>query len=64
MTAFQERLQKKRKEKGFTQAKLAELANVSKATINKYETKSDTAPTADILLAISKALDAEGGNFF
>ncbi len=57
MTAFQERLQKKRKEKGFTQAKLAELANVSKATINKYETKSDTAPTADILLAISKALD-------
>ena len=57
MTAFQERLQKKRKEKGLTQSKLAELSNVSKATINKYETKSDAAPTADILLSISKVLD-------
>jgi len=56
MTKLGERIQDLRKQKGITQQKLAELVDVSKSMINRYENKG-VQPPADILNKIASTLD-------
>lgn len=56
MSNLGERVQGLRKQKGLAQQKLAELVNVSKSMINRYENKG-IQPPADVLNKIANVLD-------
>jgi len=56
MTTLGERIQELRKQKGVAQQRLAELIDVSKSMINRYENKG-VQPPADILNKIANVLD-------
>jgi transcriptional regulator with XRE-family HTH domain len=56
MSSLAERLKSGRKEKGFSQQKLAELAEVHYTNIGKYE-RGDATPSASVLNRISQALE-------
>ena len=56
MADLGERIQELRKQKEIAQQKLAELINVSKSMINRYENKG-VQPPADVLNKIANVLD-------
>jgi transcriptional regulator with XRE-family HTH domain len=56
MSSLAERLREGRKNKQFSQQKLAEIANVHYTNIGKYE-RGEATPSATVLNKIAKALD-------
>ena len=54
--AFAQRLRELRKQKGYSQQKLADIANVEQSTIRRIELVQ-LAPTLDLLISLSRALD-------
>ena len=58
MKAFSERLRLLRKQHGFSQQKLADIANVEQSTIKRIEL-TQLAPTLDLLISLSRALAIE-----
>jgi transcriptional regulator with XRE-family HTH domain len=56
--AFAERLRFLRKQRGFSQQKLADLANVEQSTVKRIELVQLT-PTLDLLISLSRALGIE-----
>lgn len=55
---FSERLRSLRKQRGYSQQKLADIANVEQSTIKRIELVQ-LAPTLDLLISLSRALDLE-----
>lgn len=53
MEVFAKRLKELRKEKGLSQAKLAEVLFVDKSSIAKYETGKST-PSVDMLIKLAE----------
>lgn len=51
------RIRGKRAEKRFTQRELAQLVGVSADAINKYESDIGYLPRAEVIIALSNALD-------
>ncbi|RZJ62553.1 MAG: XRE family transcriptional regulator [Hymenobacter sp.] len=58
MKVFSERLRLLRKQQGFSQQKLADIANVEQSTIKRIEL-TQLAPTLDLLISLSRALEME-----
>ena len=58
LRAFSERLRLLRKQRGYSQQKLADIANVEQSTIKRIELVQ-LAPTLDLLISLSRALDLE-----
>lgn len=58
LKAFSERLRSLRKERGYSQQKLADIANVEQSTIKRIELVQ-LAPTLDLLITLSRALNLE-----
>lgn len=58
LRAFSERLRSLRKQRGYSQQKLADIANVEQSTIKRIELVQ-LAPTLDMLISLSRALDME-----
>ena len=58
LRAFAERLRFLRKARGYSQQKLADIANVEQSTIRRIELVQ-LAPTLDLLISLSRALDLE-----
>ncbi|MBX0291010.1 helix-turn-helix domain-containing protein [Hymenobacter sp. HSC-4F20] len=58
LKAFSERLRFLRKERGYSQQKLADIANVEQSTIKRIELVQ-LAPTLDLLITLSRALNLE-----
>ena len=58
LRAFSERLRLLRKQRGYSQQKLADIANVEQSTIKRIELVQ-LAPTLDMLISLSRALDLE-----
>ena len=56
LEAFAQRLRELRKQKGYSQQKLADIANVEQSTIKRIELVQ-LAPTLDMLISLSRALD-------
>jgi transcriptional regulator with XRE-family HTH domain len=56
--AFAERLRFLRKQRGYSQQKLADIANVEQSTIKRIEL-TQLAPTLDLLISLSRALELE-----
>jgi transcriptional regulator with XRE-family HTH domain len=54
--AFAQRLRGLRQQKGYSQQKLADIANVEQSTIKRIELVQ-LAPTLDLLISLSRALD-------
>ena len=55
LRAFAERLRYLRKERGYSQQKLADIANVEQSSIRRIELVQ-MAPTLDLLISLSRAL--------
>lgn len=58
LLAFAHRLRELRKRQGYSQQKLADIANVEQSTIKRIELVQ-LAPTLDLLISLSRALDLE-----
>ncbi|MGI4737603.1 MAG: helix-turn-helix domain-containing protein [Janthinobacterium lividum] len=58
LRAFSERLRSLRKQRGYSQQKLADIANVEQSTIKRIELVQ-LAPTLDMLISLSRALNLE-----
>ena len=58
LLAFSERLRSLRKQRGYSQQKLADIANVEQSTIKRIELVQ-LAPTLDFLISLSRALGLE-----
>jgi len=58
LKAFSERLRYLRKQRGYSQQKLADIANVEQSTIRRIE-RVQLAPTLDLLISLSRALEVE-----
>lgn len=58
LLAFSERLRYLRKQRGYSQQKLADVANVEQSTIKRIELVQ-MAPTLDLLISLSRALGIE-----
>lgn len=58
LQVFSERLRSLRKQRGYSQQKLADIANVEQSTIKRIELVQ-LAPTLDLLISLSRALDLE-----
>ncbi|MDQ2769346.1 MAG: helix-turn-helix domain-containing protein [Bacteroidota bacterium] len=58
LQVFSERLRFLRKQRGYSQQKLADIANVEQSTIKRIELVQ-LAPTLDLLISLSRALDLE-----
>lgn len=58
LRAFAERLRFLRKTRGYSQQKLADIANVEQSTIKRIELVQ-LAPTLDLLISLGRALDLE-----
>jgi transcriptional regulator with XRE-family HTH domain len=58
LRAFSERLRLLRKQRGYSQQKLADIANVEQSTIKRIELVQ-LAPTLDLLISLSRALSLE-----
>ena len=58
LKAFSERLRYLRKQHGYSQQKLADIANVEQSTIKRIELVQ-LAPTLDLLISLSRALELE-----
>jgi transcriptional regulator with XRE-family HTH domain len=58
LRAFSERLRLLRKQRGYSQQKLADIATVEQSTIKRIELVQ-LAPTLDMLISLSRALDLE-----
>lgn len=58
LRAFSERLRSLRKQRGYSQQKLADIANVEQSTIKRIELVQ-LAPTLDLLISLSRALDLQ-----
>lgn len=58
LKAFSERLRCLRKQRGYSQQKLADIANVEQSTIKRIELVQ-LAPTLDLLISLSRALELE-----
>ena len=58
LLAFSERLRSLRKQRGYSQQKLADIANVEQSTIKRIELVQ-LAPTLDLLISLSRALGIE-----
>jgi transcriptional regulator with XRE-family HTH domain len=58
LRAFSERLRSLRKQRSYSQQKLADIANVEQSTIKRIELVQ-LAPTLDLLISLSRALDLE-----
>jgi transcriptional regulator with XRE-family HTH domain len=58
LRAFSERLRSLRKQRGYSQQKLADIANVEQSTIKRIELVQ-LAPTLDLLISLSRALNLE-----
>lgn len=58
LRAFSERLRFLRKQRGYSQQKLADIANVEQSTIKRIELVQ-LAPTLDMLISLSRALSLE-----
>ncbi|WP_180754478.1 helix-turn-helix domain-containing protein [Hymenobacter sp. DG01] len=56
--AFAERLRYLRRQKGYSQQKLADIANLEQSTIKRIEL-AQLSPTLDVLISISRALMME-----
>lgn len=56
--AFSQRLRFLRSEKGYSQQKLADIANMEQSTIRRIELAQHN-PTLDVLISISQALGME-----
>lgn len=54
--SFAQRLRELRQQKGYSQQKLADIANVEQSTIRRIELVQ-LAPTLDLLISLSRALD-------
>jgi transcriptional regulator with XRE-family HTH domain len=54
--AFAQRLRELRQQRGYSQQKLADIANVEQSTIKRIELVQ-LAPTLDLLISLSRALD-------
>jgi transcriptional regulator with XRE-family HTH domain len=55
LLVFSERLRSLRKQRGYSQQKLADIANVEQSTIRRIE-RVQLAPTLDLLISLSRAL--------
>lgn len=58
LRAFSERLRFLRKQRGYSQQKLADIANVEQSTIKRIELVQ-LAPSLDLLISLSRALNLE-----
>ncbi|PJJ54932.1 helix-turn-helix domain-containing protein [Hymenobacter chitinivorans] len=58
LKAFSDRLRYLRKQRGYSQQKLADIANVEQSTIRRIE-RVQLAPTLDLLISLSRALELE-----
>lgn len=58
LQVFSERLRSLRKQRGYSQQKLADIANVEQSTIKRIELVQ-LAPTLDLLISLSRALGLE-----
>lgn len=58
LQAFAHRLRLLRKARGYSQQKLADIANVEQSTIKRIELRQ-LAPTLDLLISLSRALALE-----
>ena len=58
LQVFSERLRFLRKQRGYSQQKLADIANVEQSTIKRIELVQ-LAPTLDLLISLSRALGLE-----
>lgn len=58
LRAFSERLRLLRNQRGYSQQKLADIANVEQSTIKRIELVQ-LAPTLDLLISLSRALNLE-----
>lgn len=58
LRAFSERLRSLRKQRGYSQQKLADIANVEQSTVKRIELVQ-LAPTLDLLISLSRALNLE-----
>ena len=58
LLAFSERLRFLRKQRGYSQQKLADIANVEQSTIKRIELVQ-LSPTLDLLISLSRALGLE-----
>ena len=58
LKAFADRLRHLRKQKGLSQKKLADIANIEQTTVARIETVR-LAPTLDLLISISRAMELE-----
>ena len=56
--AFSERLRTLRRDKGYSQQKLADIANLEQSTIKRIEL-AQLNPTLDVLISLSRALGLE-----
>lgn len=59
MSSIAKNLRKLRKNKGFSQERLARLADVANNTIVKIEARKNKNPTIDTLKKIAKALNID-----
>lgn len=58
LKAFADRLRYLRKQKGLSQKKLADIANIEQTTVARIELVK-LAPTLDLLISISRAMELE-----
>lgn len=58
LKAFADRLRYLRKQKGLSQKKLADIANIEQTTVARIELVQ-LAPTLDLLISISRAMELE-----
>jgi transcriptional regulator with XRE-family HTH domain len=56
--AFSNRLRLLRKQKGYSQQKLADIADIEQSTVRRMEL-AQLNPTLDLLISVSKALEME-----
>ena len=58
LKAFSERLRALRQQRGYSQQKLADIANVEQSTVKRIEL-TRMAPTLDLLISLARALGLE-----
>jgi transcriptional regulator with XRE-family HTH domain len=58
LRAFSQRLRLLRQQRGYSQQKLADIANVEQSTIKRIEL-TQLAPTLDLLISLSRALNLQ-----
>ncbi|HZS59719.1 MAG TPA: helix-turn-helix transcriptional regulator [Gemmatimonadaceae bacterium] len=61
MSLLARRLRELREARGLTQAELAEMAGLRRATVTEWENEDRQRPVIDVLVKLAKALGVEPG---